>query len=142
MTTAIYPNRLEDKERVERIWGWDEMGNDTTEFRLRSGTLLAVGYNRIVYGDHGPYVEFQPKHIAIRCVRKFNGPEKPGIYYRWCYPAHHPGVKVYYRLRDVKNMPNAPKRQDGKPHQFNRPIGEGYADYRVGCIYLAPEEFI
>lgn len=144
MTTAIYSNRLADKEKVERIYGWSEEGNKETEFRLRGGALFAVGYERIVYGDHGPYVEFHPwaSQIRIELHNKFRGQEKPGIYYRWMYPNAHPNVKVYYQLRDVKHIANAPKRDDGLPSAFNRRKGEGYADYKPIMIYVSPYEFI
>jgi len=29
------------------------------------GTWLADGYERVVYGDHGPYVELGPQHVQV-----------------------------------------------------------------------------
>ena len=58
MTTAIYPNRIADKEKLECKYMIGEFGNSTTKFYTSTGCLFATGYNRIVYGDHGPYVEF------------------------------------------------------------------------------------
>merc|ERR1719191_312332 len=63
-TTAILPNRRRDKARVECLLGLPEFGDKVTEFlKLNGGKRLAVGYNRIVYGDHGPYIEFTASQI-------------------------------------------------------------------------------
>lgn len=56
--------RRSDKDRVEMLLGLMEYGDDVTEFRtIGSDLQLAVGYNRVIYGDHGPYVEFAPEHV-------------------------------------------------------------------------------
>lgn len=138
-TTALYPNRQADKAWVEAEYGWEEEGDHTTPFLLPDGTTFAVGYRRIVYGDHGPYVEFEAGDIILPLHNKFPDPQKEGIYYIWQYPAGHRDVKVYYQLKDVKNVPNAPRRDDGKRSSFNR--SEGYADYKPGFYYIAPGAF-
>lgn len=106
---------------------------------LLDGTLFAVGYHRIVYGDHGPYVEFEASDIVLPLYNRFPGEQKPDIYYIWQYPQDHRGVKVYFQLKDVHDIPNAPRREDGKRSNFNR--AEGYADYKPGYYYVAPGEF-
>ena len=93
---------------------------------LLDGTTFAVGYRRIVYGDHGPYVEFEASDIRLPLYNRFPGFQKPDIYYIWQYPMDHRDVKVYYQLRDVRDIPNAPRREDGKRSNYNR--SEGYAD--------------
>ena len=35
-----------------------------TLFLDKSGAALAVGYARVLYGDHGAYIEFAPAHLA------------------------------------------------------------------------------
>ena len=140
MTTAIYPNRQDDKLAVETVYGWQEDGDRTTAFCLKDGTLFAVGYSRIVYGDHGPYVEFEASDIIWDLVKKFPDPQREGIYYVWMHPHGYPGVEVYYQLRTVADMPNAPQRPDGRRSAYGR--AEGYADYGVGMYYVAPGEFL
>merc|ERR1719188_2861300 len=87
-STAVLPNRERDKHRVENSLGLPEFGDATTEFyAAKSGLLpVALGYDRIVYGDHGPYVEFSPEHI---CWDSFpNFVERPhGCYFDECYTA-------------------------------------------------------
>lgn len=142
MTTAIYPNRIEDKEELEAILGIPEEGNETTNFYLPSGNLFATGYVRIVYGDHGPYLEFEKEQVKAELKSRFENDidELPAakhlFYYFWLYPVSDPGIKVYLQIKPVTNLPNAPRRADGKPSRFNRK--EGYADYRRGYIYIDP----
>ena len=48
----------------------------------------------------------------------------------------NPEIKVYLQIKPVTDMPNAPKRDDGKPSCFNR--AEGYADYKRKKFYVDP----
>jgi hypothetical protein len=123
----------------------------TAEVFVKSakGTMLfAIGYERIVYGDHGPYMEFDQSQIRAFLNYHHNGmPFKGGdsaiasgrdlgIYYYWLEtdPA---SIKVYFQVKSVARLSNAPVRPDGKPSRFYRPAGEGYADYKVGYYYVS-----
>jgi len=142
-TTAIYENRLSDKMQVESSLGLSEEGNQTTEF-YNNGLLLFQGYERIVYGDHGPYIEFSLQNIRCKLKSKFNNyvdfNNLPGddfkYYYYWLQPVDSQEIKVYLQIKTVHNLPNAPKRDDGKKSCFNR--AEGYADYKRGYFYVDP----
>jgi hypothetical protein len=135
-TTAIYPNRVMDKAEVETFYGLPEFGNATRKFYTKNGTLFAIGYIRVVYGDHGPYVEFERKHIKAVLMPKFAGEDiDPARYYEWLYPTCDPTMKVYDQKRDVKKMKNPPE------GGFRGNRAEGYADYEVGMIYVSPYDF-
>lgn len=135
-TTAIYSNRMDDKAKVEGMLGLPEFpGSQRWVFSFK-GVEIAHNYNRIVYGDHGPYLEFEPIHVVCELVNKFPGTQKPGIYFVWMHPKGMPDLKVYHQARTVAHIKNAPIREDGKPSSFNR--SEGYADYKVGKIYIDP----
>ena len=142
MTTAIYPNRIADKIEVEQKLSLQEQGNNHTEFFTHSGKLFAVGYERIVYGDHGPYIEFTKEQIKLKLKSKFgnNIDKLPGndyeYYYVWLVPENVNSLKVYWQVKPVSHLPNAPVRDDGKPSKFNR--SEGYADYKRGLYYVNP----
>ena len=142
-TTALYPNRLEDKNDVESKYKLAEFGNETTQF-YSNGIIFATGYTRIVYGDHGPYLEFERKHIQAKLTGRFGNvdfsfiPESPQYFYHWLALAKSP-LKIYFQLKTVRFLKNAPKRDDGKRSAFNR--AEGYADYKIGCFYVSPFEF-
>lgn len=143
-TTAIYQNRLEDKELLEKTISLPEFGNEDLEFYLPNDKLFAAGYVRVVYGDHGPYVEFNKDHIKLKLYSKFNNnidlDNLPGLdykyYYYWLFPYGDENTKVYLQIKPVDNLPNAPLRNDGKPSSFNRK--EGYADYKRGMFYVDP----
>jgi hypothetical protein len=105
---------------------------------------LFEGYERIVYGDHGPYIEFTLQNFRCKVKSKFGNHidfhNLPGedfqYYYYWLQPINCPDIKVYLQIKTVHNLPNAPKREDGKPSCFNRV--EGYADYKRGYFYVDP----
>jgi len=144
-STAIYKNRILDKQRLEFDTSLQEFGSSKTHFLLPSGNLFAVGYERVVYGDHGPYIEFTKKQILSKLkgkyneVDEFNLPKIPKFYYFWMFPITDPTVKVYLQLKTVSDLPNAPKRSDGRPYNFDRK--EGYADYKIGFYYVDPYSF-
>lgn len=134
-TTAIYPNRVEDKEKVERLTGLQEQGSDNTTFYIRGEELFAIGYNRVVYGDHGPYVEFSWINIESILIPKRAQPHSNDYYYEWLTPFRDPNVKVYKQLKTVANLPNPPR------GGFRGNRKEGYADYKVGMIYVSVGDF-
>lgn len=133
-TTAIYPNRIKDKKKVEEELGLKEFGDETTEFYTTKFTKIFVGYDRIVYGDHGPYVEFDPRHLVGKIVNKFPTKVPEGSYYEWKTVLDYSGIKIYWQLRDVKNLKNPPK----GGYRGNRK--EGYADYLPEKYYVDPYE--
>jgi hypothetical protein len=144
-STAIYRNRINDKIKLESELKLSEFGDSVTEFKTDTGILLAIGYNRLVYGDHGVYTEFNAAHIKCTYYSKFNNGvidinNLPDIkdckfYYYWLLvPCSD--IKIYLQLKPVTDLPNAPKRNDGKKYKYNR--AEGYADYRRGMFYISP----
>ena len=67
-TTIDSPNRLRDQVSVKRHINLEEKGNSDTKLFWSKGDcdkMLAKGYNRIVYGDHGPYVELDQEHVCF-----------------------------------------------------------------------------
>jgi hypothetical protein len=143
MTTAIYSNRVEDKEVLERYMSLPEDGSNDIELIIPSGPLFSRGYQRIVYGDHGPYIEYTRKHILLPLTSRFGNsveelpdPEKCKLYFIWLHPVEYKRIKVYWQIKPVSDKPNAPRREDGKPSCFGR--AEGYADYRRGFYYVDP----
>jgi len=135
MTTADSWNRIRDKERIETTLNLSEEGNETTKFYSPKGTLLAVGYERIVYGDHGPYIELDPKRIQVEAwtVKKM---KSPLAYYQELWPKDGSNVMLYVQKRTVANLPNPPK---GRWSVWNN-RAKGYADYKIGMTYLDPEK--
>lgn len=133
-STAIYSNRIEDKNKVESKTGLSEFGNQTTKFYTASGSLFAEGYTRVVYGDHGPYIEFDTASIKCPLYRKFGQAPKPDAYYDWLETDTPNELKAYYQLKTVHNLKNPP------PGGFKGNRDEGYADYKIGFVYVSPFE--
>ena len=144
-TTAKYPNRIKDRKKIETLYNLEEFGNNCREFFSLNNTLIAIGYVRIVYGDHGPYIEFDSSNIKCKLVDRSGKevlvlPEEfVKYYYLWLTPEFDTSIKVYWQIKPVINLPDAPIREDGLPHAFNR--HEGYADYRRGMYYVNPYVF-
>ena len=121
----------------------DEFGDSDFEFYIPGGKILFKGYERIVYGDHEPYIEFDKKSLKHTLLSKFgqridynNLPEECKYYYYWLFPIGEPRIKIYLQIKPVSNLKNAPRREDGRKSNFNRV--EGYADYRRGYFYVDP----
>ena len=82
------------------------------------GVAFSNGFQRLVIGDHGPYIEMDS--IAIPLMVK-PGHEwrigSPRVKYEWYIPRDSREVKIYKQINTV-----------------------GYADYRVGMFYACPYE--
>lgn len=88
---------------------------------LKDGTLFAEGFNRVIHGGRGDYVEFEQNQILLPLLSKFGNDIKHDdldIYCWWLYPEGHPEVKVYLQRKTVK-----------------------YADYIINKYYVSPDLF-
>ena len=134
-TTAIYPNRIKDKERIDAR-GIPEFPDKMKPIKLYSRThneLIAYAYVRVVYGDHGPYIEMQEDMVVMGGLKMKFKHEKA-----WYDEGYRDGVKLYFQNKKVNMLPNPPA---GK-YSFRGNRKEGYADYRVGKVYVDPDEVI
>ena len=66
--------------------------------------------------------------------RIFSGTTPKDAYYEWRTVKDGSDIKIYWQLRDVKNLKYAPK--GGHPGKCE----EGYADYKPGKFYVSPWE--
>lgn len=132
-STADTWNRKRDKARVEGELGVCEWGDHTTRFADPKDPSVVVGrgYQRVLYGDHGPYIEFHATQVnwqAFKTVKR-----KCDMAY---YDEHYTpsgAVKAYEQRKTVRRKPNPPPGRWSARN--NRP--EGYADYQPGCVYMA-----
>ena len=133
-STADSWNRIRDRERIEAEVGLAEGGGEATLISREDRTELARGYTRVVYGDHGPYVELTEKQVNwpvfVQIVRK--GSE---AYFDEGYPAAGAPM-LYMQRRTVADRPNPPAGR----WSTNRNRPEGYADYRAGFYYFQADE--
>jgi len=97
-------------------------GDNHTRFFTKTGLYLATGYERVVIGDRGPYVEFlseqmihESLHMPEDCKYRTTPKHKHHVYYYEYRSTDASYVKVYHQRRTV-----------------------GYADYIVGLYYISP----
>lgn len=129
-TTLDLPNRLADKANVESKLGLPEDGASFSgQIQTPNGNLIASGYARIVYGDHGPYIEFAANQVSLTDwdIRRKGETS-------WYDEARLDGVMLYLQKKTVATLPNPPAGPNSVRN--NRP--EGYADYKPGMIYVDP----
>jgi hypothetical protein len=159
-------NRLRDMWKVQRQLGLGEIGDDRTVFRERVPNfdhtqspnssfpiVFAVGYERIVYGDHGAYIELSESQIRWKAWPHFFDKKKFNCYYneyytrashivwetkwrRWDSNPFKGVLMLYAQTKSVSDRAWAPGAST-EPHAC-RP--NGYADYRPGYYYVAADE--
>ena len=112
-------------------------GNSTTVFvnELDTAIVIAVGYRRVLYGDHGPYIEFTKSQIHWESFPVIK-PDKPlHAYYdeRFTEDLH---VMAYEQRKTVRDKPNPPPRPWSANHNQ---VETGYADYQPGYVYVSAD---
>jgi hypothetical protein len=97
----------------------DKNGNCDVILYSKDGNVLSKGYNRIVTGGRGPYVEFTDEQINFK---SFHIPKDQlyrttdrRVYYIEFRSVDESNVKLYYQLQTVV-----------------------YADYKIGMFYISP----
>lgn len=84
---------------------------------LKNGMSFAKGFERLVHGKRGSYVELTREQILLPLLRRFKKDlTNTDYYYYWMFPLGFPDVKIYKQLRTVK-----------------------YADYKIGYYYVSPD---
>ena len=103
---------------------WCELAGAVIPCYTMCGTLIATGYNRIVIGDYGAFLEFTPEQICgpLRVQPgqeyRINDPQfSDRVKYHWLTANDLSGVKVYFQQKTVS-----------------------YADYIPGMYYISPYE--
>lgn len=102
-------------------------GNKDFPIRSTKGTLISKGYERIVIGDYGAFIEF-----AEEQAEKNNYKIKKGQEYRIYDPKYSSNVKY--------NWLTAKDESDIKIYQQKKTVT--YADYKAGMYYVSPFEIL
>lgn len=92
-----------------------------------NGILIAKGYDRIVIGDYGAYVEIneyqiQRKNIRIKdgeSYRMFDPQYRKNIKYHWYTSTSDSDIKIYYQIRKVSYADYIPGRYYIDPYQLS-----------------------
>ena len=112
-------------EVEEALPEWCNMSGNTTKLETRSGTVIASGYNRIVIGDYGAFVEFSRAQANAHHLKI-----KEGQSYRIEDPRYAEHVKYLWLTADDDS--------DVKVYDQKRSVE--YADYKPGMLYVSVYE--
>lgn len=105
--------------------GLNIKGNKDNKLYTLTGTLIANGYNRIVIGDYGAFIEFDKEQTIKENIKVKEGQEyrindsnyNKNVKYYWLTAKDNSNIKIYYQKRTVS-----------------------YADYKPGMFYISPYE--
>lgn len=114
--------RAEFKEALPE---WCNTSGDTIPLETANGTVITNGYNRIVIGDYGAFVEFSRAQAYMRHLKI-----KEGQAYRVDDPRYAEHVKYLWLTADDGS--------DVKVYEQKRPVE--YADYMPGMLYVSVYE--
>lgn len=89
-------------------------GNSDYKFFTSSRTLLSIGFERVVIGGRGPYVEFNDRQIILEALEHIDGEH---YYYDEWRTKDASRLKLYHQIYPVN-----------------------YADYVPGMWYATPFE--
>ena len=104
---------------------WCNVSGDTISLETADGTVITNGYNRIVIGDYGAFVEFSRVQACMRRLEI-----KEGQMYRAKDPRYAEHVKYLWLTADDGS--------DVKVYDQKRPVE--YADYKPGLLYVSVYE--
>jgi len=97
----------------------DKEGNSFVELFTKSKCKVSTGYNRIVIGNRGPYVEFTEEQLSLKSfyipADQLYRLTDRRVYYIEMRSIDECNVKLYYQLQTV-----------------------AYANYKIGYFYISP----
>lgn len=104
---------------------FDVDGNKNCNLYSKGGTLIATGYNRVVIGDYGAFVEFDKtqaikQNIKVKAGQEYRYNDKQyseNVKYLWLTAKDNSDCKIYFQKKAVN-----------------------YADYKEGMFYISPYE--
>ena len=136
-SSATTPFRKYWKAIIEPYTGLLEYPTDSSQliFKTSDGHTFAKGYNRILYGGHGPYIEFSKTNVVLRSLIKKDRSLAKKRYYDLLY-SNDESVKLYYQLKEVKGQKLA-KPDSEMPVTDPTPVRDGYASYVIGMFHLS-----
>ncbi|UKA04996.1 hypothetical protein [Photobacterium damselae] len=122
------PKTLSERSRklyLSTLPLWCNIDGDKTTITTSNGMIITNGYERIVIGDFGAYIEFDRK----QAVRE-NICGKKGQEYRYRDPNFINQVKYFwYTTKD-----------NSDPKIYFQQKKVTYADYKIGKLYISPFE--
>ena len=121
----LFTGDVRDKYRGNLPDWCKEDGEQDRALFSACGTQICTGYERVVIGDYGAFVEINPKQIMKQffCCKqgqeyRYNDPRyAEHVKYLWLTTKDKSDCKIYYQKKTVD-----------------------YADYKIGMYYISPYE--
>jgi hypothetical protein len=136
-STVDSENRARDAKRVaEKLSLSAPEKGSADALVIVDGQVIARGFTRILYGDHGPYFELVHASVewALFDDHILKGPKRHYHEHR-CTLNSGTTVMLYDQFNGVGDEPNPPEGEWSVAN--NRP--EGYAGYVPGRLYLSAD---
>lgn len=110
----------------ENIPSFLNVSGATNPLYTLNGTQICSGYNRIVIGDYGAFIEFSEEHISSNFVIK-RGQEyrvnddryKNNVKYIWLTIDDNSDIKIYLQKRKVSYADYKPKKYYISVHEVS-----------------------
>lgn len=124
------PDEVSDKARAEylrSIPSFLKIDGDAVNLYTKSNTLIVTGYDRIVIGDYGAFLEINCSQMVYEHLQVKKGQEyrifdekyNKSVKYFWYTPTDDSDMKIYFQQRTVV-----------------------YADYKPNKFYIRPLDVI
>lgn len=123
------PSNLSEFVRNEYLKSLPDLlklnGDLDFEIYSKKETLISIGYNRIVIGDYGAFIEFDKNQVVYENIQIKKGEEyriyddhyNKNVKYIWYTAKDDSNIKIYYQQKTVS-----------------------YADYIPNVFYVSPYE--
>jgi hypothetical protein len=118
-------SREVQKFYLENIPSKLKVTGDNISLFTTKNSLICTGYNRIVIGDYGAFIEYDENQAnkQVYCIQ-------PGEEYRIYDPKYSKNVKyIWFTIKDKSNI---------KIYYQKKKVS--YADYKKGMYYISPHE--
>ncbi len=101
----------------ENIPQFLDISGSTNTLYTFNGTKICNGYDRIVIGDYGAFIEFSQEHVASKFIiqrgqeyRVYDEKYRNNVKYIWLTIDDGSGIKVYLQKRKVLYADYKPKK--------------------------------
>lgn len=124
---SILSQKVRKKYEENIPKGFKIEGDRDCRLYTKNGLLIAIGYERIVIGDYGAFIEFDSFQAVLKNIKVKEGQEyrindsnyKEHVKYYWLTAKDKSNIKIYQQIKEVS-----------------------YADYKAGMYYVSPYEVI
>lgn len=113
---------------LNQLPSWCNITGDNISLFTMNKTMFALGYDRIVIGDYGAFIEYSFKHIIEEVYKVQEGQEyrfedakyKDNVKYYWSTINDFSGIKIYYQQKTVTYADYIPQKFYVSPYEVQQ----------------------